>query len=57
MTGWPVRSLCQIPAVSPRALQDADHDTAGSAALVAFEVELGFEDLVDRLDGLPQRPE
>lgn len=37
--------------------QDADHHPAGGAAPVAFEVELAFEGLVDRLDDLPQRLE
>jgi hypothetical protein len=35
------------------ALQDADCDSGGGVAAVAFEVKLGFEGLVDRLDGLP----
>jgi hypothetical protein len=39
------------------ALQDADDDTGDGAAAVAFEVELGFEGLVDRFDDLPQRLE
>jgi len=34
------------------ALQDPHHDAGGGVAAVAFEVELGFEGLVDRLDGL-----
>jgi hypothetical protein len=36
------------------ALQDADDHARGGAPAVAFEVELGFEGLVDRLDDLPQ---
>ncbi len=31
------------------ALQDADQDSGGGVAAVAFEVELGFERLIDRL--------
>ena len=39
------------------ALQDAHHDSGGGVAAVSFEVELAFEGLVDRLDGLAQRLE
>jgi hypothetical protein len=39
------------------ALQDADGHVAGRAAAVSFEVELALEDLIDRLDDLPQRLE
>jgi hypothetical protein len=39
------------------ALQDAHHDSGDGVAAVSFEVELGFEGLVDRLDGLAQRLE
>src|SRR5262245_42577800 len=39
------------------ALQDADDHARYGAAAVAFEVELGFEGLVDRLNDLPQRLE
>jgi hypothetical protein len=34
------------------ALQDADDHAAGGMAAVAFEVELAFECVVDRLDDL-----
>jgi hypothetical protein len=39
------------------ALQDPDDDPSRGAAAVAFQVELGFEGVVDRLDDLPQRLE
>jgi hypothetical protein len=39
---------------SQNALQDADDHSAGGVGAVAFEVDLGFEGLVDRLDGLAQ---
>jgi hypothetical protein len=38
-------------------LQDANEDAGGGASAVAFEVELAFEGLVDRFDGLAQRLE
>jgi hypothetical protein len=38
-------------------LQDADGHPGGSAAAVPFQVQLGLEGLVDRLDQLPQRLE
>ena len=37
------------------ALRDAGDDAGGGATAVAFEVELAFEGVVDRLDDLPQR--
>jgi hypothetical protein len=37
------------------ALQDSDHHSARGAAVMAFEVELALERLIDRLDDLPQR--
>ena len=37
------------------ALGDAGTDPGGGASLVAFEVELAFEGLVDRFDDLTQR--
>src|ERR1700731_2537981 len=37
------------------ALQDTEGDSGGGAPAVAFEVELRFEGLVDRLDDLAQR--
>jgi hypothetical protein len=39
------------------ALQDADLYSGGGVTAVSFEVELGFEGLVDGLDGLAQRLE
>lgn len=39
------------------ALQDADDHAYGSTPAMAFEVELPFEGLVDRLDYLPKRLE
>ena len=36
------------------ALQDADEYSGGGVSAVSFEVELAFEGLVDRLDGLSQ---
>lgn len=38
-------------------LRDADADAGDGASAVAFEVELAFEGVVDRLDDLPQRLE
>jgi hypothetical protein len=37
------------------ALQDPGGDTGDGASTVAFEVELGFEGVVDRFDDLAQR--
>jgi hypothetical protein len=42
---------------SEDALQDAGGDTLDGAAAVAFQVELAFEGVVDRLDPLAQRLE
>ena len=39
------------------ALQDPDCDPDTGAATMAFQVQLAFEGLVDRLDELPQRLE
>jgi hypothetical protein len=39
------------------ALEDSGPDAVGGTAAVAFEVELGFEGLVDRLDDLAERLE
>ncbi len=39
---------------SQDALQDADDHSGRGVAAMAFEVELGLEGLVDRLDGLAQ---
>jgi len=39
------------------ALQDAGGDAGHGAPTVAFEVELGFEGVVDRFDDLAQRLE
>ncbi len=51
----PLVSLCQIVAVSSEeSLQDAGADAGGLAAAVAFEIELRFEGLVDRLDDLSE---
>ena len=36
------------------ALQDADHHPGGGVAAVPFQVELAFEGLIDRFDGLAQ---
>jgi hypothetical protein len=36
------------------ALQDADHHSAGGAAVVSLEIELALESLIDRIDDLPQ---
>jgi|GEM_PF-2627046 len=38
-----------------QALQDSDDDSAARAAAVQFEVELAFEGVEDRLDGLAER--
>lgn len=37
------------------ALQDPHSNTGDGASAVLFEVELAFEDLIDRLDALPHR--
>jgi hypothetical protein len=34
------------------ALQDSHQDSGGGVAAVSFEVQLGFEGLIDGLDGL-----
>ena len=50
-----VVSLCQIAAVSARSRCRTRAQTPGWVrAAVAFEVELGFEGLVDRLDDLSE---
>ena len=36
------------------ALEDGGGDALGFSPAVAFEIELGFEGLVDRLDDLPE---
>lgn len=36
------------------ALPDSGEDACDGAAAVAFEIELAFECLIDRLDGLPE---
>ena len=56
MDGAPIRSLCQIAAVSARIpLQNSDGDPGEGAPTVAFQVQLRFEGLIDRLDNLAQR--
>jgi hypothetical protein len=53
LPGWP--GVVVVPDRGGQrqdALQDPDHDSGGGVTAVAFEVELGFEGLVDRLDGL-----
>jgi hypothetical protein len=51
--------LAGVPVVPDRggqgqdALQDSDGDAGDGVAAVAFQIELVFEGLVDRFDGLP----
>jgi len=57
MTGWPVRSLCQIAAVRARRRCRILVMTPSGVAAVAFEAGLAFEGVVDGFDDLAQRLE
>ena len=51
-----VVSLCQMTAVRARSrLGDACYDSWFGASAVAFEMKMGFEGVVDRLDDLTER--
>src|SRR5680860_1619218 len=56
---WPLGGLVVPDRCGEReeSLEDSGADAGFGAAAVAFEVELGFEGLVDGLDDLAERPE